>query len=135
MPNLGTLGYLRSSQLAALTLVEARDDWFTGDSISVVETFDDFWTKIVKGCGDVKAIRIVKGLVGRTHSSCVPAKCLRPNSRESGIVQVVAAIDERESKVDVVLSAEDGTSEKKVATIEAGQMLGRVDESGVDEAG
>ena len=47
----------------------------------------------------------------------------------------MAAIDERESEVDVVLSAKDGTSEKKVATIEARQMLGRIDESGVDVAG
>ena len=84
-----------------------RDECLTSNSVSVVETFYDFWAEIVKRVGNVEAIRIVKGFVGRAYAGGVPAKSLRPYSCEGGIIQIVAAVDEREPEVDVVLSAKD----------------------------
>lgn len=83
------------------------DGCLTSNSVSVVETFDDFWTQIIQGLSDVEAIRIVKGFVGRVHPCGVPAKSLWPYSCEGGVVQVVATIDKRKPKVDIVLSTKD----------------------------
>ena len=99
-------------------------DRLTSYSVSVVEAFDDFWTEIVQWIGDVEAIRIVKGFVSRVHTSSVPAESLWAYSCEGGVVQIVAAIDKRKPKVDVVLSPEDRASEEKVAAIKACQMFG-----------
>ena len=80
---------------------------FTSDSVSVVITFHDLWTQIVYRVGDIETIRSVKGLVSRTQPSSVPAEYLWSDSCESGVVQIVAAVDKRKAEVNVVLSAED----------------------------
>ena len=46
----------------------------------------------------------------------------------------MTTVDECKSKVDIVLSPEDFPAEEKVSAIEACQVLGRVDEGGVDVA-
>ena len=79
----------------------------TSDSVSVVETFNNFWAEIVQWIGNVEAMRIVKRFVGRAQAGGVPAERLGPDSSESGVVQIMAAIDECKPEVDVVLPAKD----------------------------
>ena len=80
------------------------DDCLTGDSVSVVETFDNFWTQIVQRIGDVEAIRVVKRFVGRVHPSSIPAKRFWAYSCKGRVVQIVTAVDECKSKIDIILS-------------------------------
>ena len=55
------------------------DECLTGNSVRVIETFNNLWTQIVQWISDVKSICIVKDFVGRIHTSGVPAKSLRPS--------------------------------------------------------
>ena len=71
------------------------DECLTGNSISVVKTFNDFWAEVVYRIGNVEAIRVVEGFVSRVHTGGVPAKYLGSDSCEGRIVQIVTAIDER----------------------------------------
>ena len=89
----------------------------TGNSISVVETFNDFGTEVVYRIGNVEAVRVEEGFVGRVHAGGVPAKYLGSDSREGRVVQIVTAVDEREPKVNVILSVEDRTSKEKVSAV------------------
>ena len=67
----------------------------TGNSISVVETFNDFGAEVVCRIDNVEAIRIVEGFVGRVHTGGIPAECLGSDTREGRVVQIMTAIDER----------------------------------------
>ena len=103
----------------------------TGDSVRIVETFHDFGAQVVEWVGDVEAVLVVEGLVGGIHTRGVPAENLRSDPREGGGVQIVTAVDERESEIDVILSVQYGASEEEIPAVEAGQMLGRVHQCGV----
>ena len=95
------------------------NECLTGNSISVVETFNDFWAEVVYRIGNVEAMRVVEGFVGRVHPRGVPAEYLGADSCEGGVVQIVTAIDEREPEIDVILSVEYRTSKEKVSAVKA----------------
>lgn len=67
----------------------------TGNSISVIETFNDFWAEVIYRIGNTEAIRVVEGFVGGVHTGGVPAEHLGSDACEGGVVQIVTAIDER----------------------------------------
>ena len=102
-----------------VAMKEGRNECLTGDSVSVVETFNDFGAEVVYRIGNVEAVRVEEGFVGRVHTGGVPAEYLGSDSCEGRVVQIVTAIDEREPKVNVILSVEDRTSKEKVPAVKA----------------
>ena len=85
--------------LARRSRAKRSDVWtnecLTGDSIGVIITFNDFGAEVVCRVGNVEAIGVVEGFVGRIQTGGVPAKYLRSDFCEGGVVQIVTAVDER----------------------------------------
>lgn len=91
------------------------------DSVSIVETLNDFWAKDVDSVLDVEASFLIKGdliswrrwvdrgIGGR--GVCDPCKDFRSDPRERARIGVFAAIDEGETEIDVLLLFENHTTE------------------------
>ena len=102
---------------------------------SVVETFENLRTQHVHGVGNVETGLLVKSLLIRRNGRRVPAEGFRPDHGSRVGVGVVAAVDERETEVNVLLLLENLASEDEVAAVETGQVLRRVDKGVVVERG
>lgn len=107
----------------------------TCGSEGVVIALDDLRAEIVQRVSDVEAVRVVEGRVLGGERRGVPAEGFGPDERGGAVVEGVAAVDEREAEVEVVLPVEDLPAEDEVAAVEAGEVLRGVDEGGVDEGG
>jgi hypothetical protein len=102
-------------------------------SVSVVETLDDFWAKDVIAIRDVETSFLVKsglvswrrGVVGVIGCGVVgdPAEDLGADSCGGTCVGVLAAFDELESEVDVLLLFECETAEDEGSAVETGNWL------------
>lgn len=125
--------------LVAWVQVSACDDmglWIrTRGSEGVVIALDDFGAEIVQRVGDVEAVLVVESGVVRRESRGVPAEGFGPDRRRGAVVDGVAAVDELEAEIDVVLPREDLAAEDEVAAVETGEMLRGIDQACVDEGG
>jgi hypothetical protein len=105
----------------------------TRRSISVVETFDDFWTQDVIAVRDVETSFLVKrslvswrrGVVGVIGCGAVgdPTEDLGADTCGGTCVSVFAAFDELEAEVDVFLFIECEATENEGSAVETGDWL------------
>ncbi len=98
------------------------------DAIGVIVRLDDLRPGDVLAVFDPEAGFLVEGRLGEGKRVRVPGEAFGTDAGECGDVGVVAAVDEREAEVDVVLAAEHLAPEQEVAAVEAGEVLGLEDQ-------
>lgn len=100
----------------------------TGSTVSVVEGLNDFGAENVVRVGDVETSALVEiGLVGwdgGVVGVCLgvvgdPSEALGTDSSQGAVIGVVAAVNEGEAEVDVLLLLKNETTEDEVPTVEA----------------
>jgi hypothetical protein len=76
-------------------------------AVSVVERLQHLRTQVIVAIGDVESSPVVELLLIGRHSSLVPAEALRANANQGLVVSVLAAGDELQAEVDVLLFFQD----------------------------
>lgn len=93
------------------------------NAVCVIIRLDHLRPRDVLAVLDPEAGFRVEGRLVGGQGGGVPGEGLRADSGQGGDVGVVAAVDEREAEVDIVLAVEDFAAEEEVAAIEAGEVL------------
>ena len=93
-------------------------------AVSVVKRLQHFRAQEIIRTRDVEARTLVKLLLAARDSPFVPAETVGADASQSLVVGVLAAGDQLEAEVDVLLLGQDQAAEDEVAAVEAGEVTG-----------
>ena len=102
-------------------------------AISIVERLQHLRTQGITAIINVESRAVVKLRLVGWHFAGIPGEGFRTDAGQSLVVCVLAAGNELETEVDVLLFFEDKATKNKISPIEAGQVTGFEDQCSVVE--